>query len=130
MTCESVIVVNDSLVSKDFRLAVAIFGESVIIRAMFSYIDPTVRERLVAQGSLFRIDQDGRRIDMDAASGNGQTISQPFIVTIMTELLQADGDDVVLEIGTGSGYQAAVLSHLAGQVYTIEIVEELGLSLL
>ena len=42
---------------------------------MFSYIDPTVRERLIAQGSLFRIDQDGKRVDMDAASGNGQTIS-------------------------------------------------------
>ncbi len=54
---------------------VAIRGESFIIRAMFSYIDPTVRECLIAQGSLFRIDQDGNRVDMDAPSGNGQTIS-------------------------------------------------------
>ena len=42
---------------------------------MFTYIDPTVRERLIEQGTLFRIDQDGNRVDMDAATGNGQTIS-------------------------------------------------------
>jgi protein-L-isoaspartate(D-aspartate) O-methyltransferase len=58
--------------------------------------------------------------------GYGQTISQPFIVALMTDLLNVDEDDVVLEIGTGSGYQAALLSPLAGRVYTIEIVPELG----
>ena len=57
----------------------------------------------------------------------GQTISQPYIVAFMTELLQPDEDAVVLEIGAGSGYQAAVLAKLVKQVYTIEIVEELGL---
>ncbi len=60
--------------------------------------------------------------------GYGQTISQPFIVALMTDLLDADEDDVVLEIGTGSGYQAAVLSPLVGRVYSIEIVPELGAS--
>jgi len=58
--------------------------------------------------------------------GAGQTISQPYIVALMTDLAEVTKDDVVLEIGTGSGYQAAVLSELAGRVYTIEIVEELG----
>src|ERR687892_526306 len=58
--------------------------------------------------------------------GYGQTISQPFIVALMTNLLNVDDDDVVLEIGTGSGYQAALLSPLAARVYTIEIVPELG----
>jgi protein-L-isoaspartate(D-aspartate) O-methyltransferase len=58
--------------------------------------------------------------------GYGQTISQPFIVGLMTHLLEVDGDDVVLEIGTGSGYQAAVLSPLADRVYSIEIVPQLG----
>jgi len=58
--------------------------------------------------------------------GARQTISQPYIVALMTELAEVTKDDVVLEIGTGSGYQAAVLSELAGHVYTIEIVEELG----
>ncbi len=59
--------------------------------------------------------------------GRGQTISQPYIVALMTELLQVDKNDKVLEIGTGSGYQAAVLALLAEKVYTIEIVPELGL---
>lgn len=58
--------------------------------------------------------------------GYGQTISQPYIVALMTELVEPDEDDVVLEIGTGSGYQAAILSGLVGQVYTIEIIPELA----
>lgn len=52
--------------------------------------------------------------------GNGQTISQPYIVALMTELLELEGDETVLEVGTGSGYQAALLAHLAQRVYTIE----------
>lgn len=60
--------------------------------------------------------------------GHGQTISQPYIVAFMTELLQPDSHHVVLEIGTGSGYQAAVLAKLVHRVYTIEIVPELGRS--
>jgi len=58
--------------------------------------------------------------------GHGQTISQPSIVALMTDLAAPDPDDVVLEIGTGSGYQAAVLAKLVKQVYTIEIIEELA----
>ena len=56
----------------------------------------------------------------------GQTISQPLIVALMTELLDPQPEDVILEVGTGSGYQAAVLSGLVKQVYGIEIVEELA----
>jgi len=58
--------------------------------------------------------------------GHGQTISQPYIVALMTDLVGPGPDDVVLEIGTGSGYQAAVLGKLVKQVYTIEIIEELA----
>lgn len=58
--------------------------------------------------------------------GSGQTISQPYIVALMTDLVSPRADDVVLEIGTGSGYQAAVLSHLVEHVYTIEIIEALS----
>ena len=58
--------------------------------------------------------------------GHGQTISQPYIVALMTDLLQPQPGQRVLEIGTGSGYQAAVLSQLVAQVYSIEIIEELG----
>jgi len=58
--------------------------------------------------------------------GAGQTISQPYIVAIMTDLLGLDADSVVLEIGTGSGYQAAILSRLVKQVFSVEIIRELG----
>jgi protein-L-isoaspartate(D-aspartate) O-methyltransferase len=58
--------------------------------------------------------------------GHEQTISQPYIVAIMTELLDPQPEDVVLEVGTGSGYQAAVLAELVKEVYTIEIVEPLA----
>ncbi len=57
----------------------------------------------------------------------GQTISQPYIVAYMTEMLKVKGDDTVLEVGTGSGYQAAILSVLVNKVYTIEIIPELAL---
>ncbi len=60
--------------------------------------------------------------------GYGQTISQPYIVALMTELLNLKKDYKVLEIGTGSGYQAAILSEIVKKVYTIEIVKELGIS--
>lgn len=58
--------------------------------------------------------------------GASQTISQPYIVAYMTQLLAVEAGDKVLEVGTGSGYQAAVLSHLAGQVYSLERVPRLA----
>lgn len=58
--------------------------------------------------------------------GEGQTISQPYIVALMTQELQLAGDETVLEIGTGSGYQAAILSQLCGKVVTIERIEALS----
>jgi protein-L-isoaspartate(D-aspartate) O-methyltransferase len=64
--------------------------------------------------------------DHPVSIGEGQTISQPYIVALMTELLDVQPNDKVLEIGTGSGYQAAILSQLAKEVYTIEIVPELA----
>jgi len=60
--------------------------------------------------------------------GEDQTISQPYIVALMTELLELKGEEKVLEIGTGSGYQAAVLAEIVDEVYTIEIVEPLAIS--
>ena len=58
--------------------------------------------------------------------GSGQTISQPYIVALMTDLLQTKPQDVILEIGTGSGYQAAILSQIVAQVYSVEIIEKLA----
>lgn len=58
--------------------------------------------------------------------GHGQTISQPYIVAVMTDLLDVDEDDVVLEVGTGSGYQAAVLAEIVDHVHSVEIIEPLA----
>ncbi len=58
--------------------------------------------------------------------GHGQTISQPYIVALMTELLHVKPTHRILEVGTGSGYQAAVLGHLAAEVHTVEVIPELG----
>jgi len=59
--------------------------------------------------------------------GHGQTISQPYIVALMTELIEPDDSDVVLEVGTGSGYQASILAELVDHVYSIEIIEALAI---
>ena len=64
--------------------------------------------------------------DRPLAIGFGQTISQPFIVTLMTELLDINDTSVVLEIGTGSGYQAAILAEMKANVYSVEIIPELA----
>jgi len=58
--------------------------------------------------------------------GDGQTISQPYIVALMTQLLKPGPDEKILEIGTGSGYQAAVLAHLGAEVFTVEIIRDLA----
>ncbi len=65
-------------------------------------------------------------MDKPLPIGEGQTISQPYIVALMTDLLRLKGDERVLEIGTGSGYQAAILAELTKEVYSIEIVEPLA----
>ncbi|TWT83195.1 Protein-L-isoaspartate O-methyltransferase [Planctomycetes bacterium CA13] len=73
-----------------------------------------------------RSQRDRAYFDMALPIGDSQTISSPFIVAMMTQAIEPKRTDVVLEIGTGSGYQAAVLSPLVEHVYSIEIVEELG----
>ncbi|VTU34191.1 Protein-L-isoaspartate O-methyltransferase [Variovorax sp. PBS-H4] len=65
-------------------------------------------------------------VDTPLPIGYGKTISQPFIVAVMTDLLRVRPTDTVLEIGTGLGYQSAILSELAQQVYSIELIEELA----
>jgi protein-L-isoaspartate(D-aspartate) O-methyltransferase len=61
-----------------------------------------------------------------APIGSGQTISQPYIVALMSDLLNTKPSDIILEIGTGSGYQAAILSQLVQQVYSVEIIKDLA----
>jgi protein-L-isoaspartate(D-aspartate) O-methyltransferase len=92
-------------------------------------LDPRV---MAAMGKVSReafVPSDLRDLAYDDAPlpiGHGQTISQPYIVALMTDLLQTEPDHIVLEVGTGSGYQAAVLSLLVKKVFTIERVTALG----
>jgi len=81
------------------------------------------RHRFVRPGEL-----DDAYANRPLPIGHGQTISQPFIVALMTDLAKPEPEHRVLEIGTGSGYQAAVLAELVKQVYTIEIVDPLGMA--
>src|SRR4051794_4598721 len=67
-------------------------------------------------------------MDTPLPIGFDKTISQPFIVAVMTDLLDPQPDETVLEVGTGLGYQAAVLAELAGRVWSVEVVEELALA--
>ena len=69
----------------------------------------------------------GAYADEPLPIGGGQTISQPFIVAYMTEALGLRGGERVLEVGTGSGYQTAILAEIAGQVFTVELIESLSL---
>ncbi len=92
-------------------------------------LDPAVRAALqrVDRARFVRpADRDLAWYDGPLEIGHGQTISQPFIVALMTDLLQLRPGDRVLEIGTGSGYQTALLAELAGEVYTVERIEALA----
>ncbi|HDR67491.1 MAG TPA: protein-L-isoaspartate(D-aspartate) O-methyltransferase [Bacteroidaceae bacterium] len=82
----------------------------------------SVSRHLFVPGKLLDSAYDDRPLPI----GYGQTISQPYIVAYMTEIINPGADSRVLEIGTGSGYQAAVLAEIVKDVYTIEIISELG----
>ena len=91
-------------------------------------VDPSVLEAMRAVPRHLFVPDDLRGSaynDYPLPIGDGQTISQPYIVALMTEKLELSGNEKVLEIGTGSGYQAAVLSMIAEEVYSIEIKERL-----
>jgi protein-L-isoaspartate(D-aspartate) O-methyltransferase len=91
--------------------------------------DKRVLDAMATIPRHFFVGEDQSRLaysDSPRPIGAGQTISQPYVVALMTELLELSGHEKVLEIGTGSGYQAAVLSHLAREVYTIEIIPSLA----
>lgn len=91
--------------------------------------DPRVLEALKTVPRHRFVPEQNRHLaynDHPLPIGEDQTISQPYIVALMTEILKPAPDQTVLEIGTGSGYQAAILAQLYKQVYTIEIIESLG----
>jgi protein-L-isoaspartate(D-aspartate) O-methyltransferase len=94
-----------------------------------SGVDPRVREAMARVPRHHFVPDDLRPLayaDRPLAIGYGQTISQPYIVALMTDALELLGGDTVLEVGTGSGYQAAILGQLAGRVLSIEIVPQLA----
>jgi protein-L-isoaspartate(D-aspartate) O-methyltransferase len=96
-------------------------GRAALSERTIAAMRKVPRHRFVLPGDE-RYAYDNRPLPI----GHGQTISQPFIVALMTDLMDVKPSDRVLEIGTGCGYQAAVLAELAREVYTIEIVEPLG----
>ena len=108
-------------IDADLRATAASTGRATLIPAVRHAMATVPRERFVAPELAARA-YDNRPLPI----GQGQTISQPFIVALMTELLDPKPSDVMLEVGTGSGYQAAVLAACVKKVYSIEILAPLA----
>jgi protein-L-isoaspartate(D-aspartate) O-methyltransferase len=108
-------------IESDVRATAEMIGKSKLDERVLKAMDEVPREDFVPK-ALRIFAYDNRPLPI----GYGQTISQPYIVAIMTDLLGPKPGDKVLEVGTGSGYQAAILSKLVGEVYTIEIIPELA----
>lgn len=106
---------NTQGINKRIRLIMDLRSKGITDTNVLSAIERVPRDEFVPIHS-----QDQAWEDMALPIGLGQTISQPFVVAIMTEALNITDRDKILEIGTGCGYQCAVLSHLARRVYTIE----------
>lgn len=109
------------LIEQDVRQTSQYLDTEILEPKVIKAIGTVPRHKFVSPGYL-----DEAYHNNPLPIGYGQTISQPYIVAIMTDLLKLTESDIVLEIGTGSGYQAAVLSELVQQVYSIEIIEPLG----
>lgn len=112
---------RERMVREDIAKESLLGREAVRNPAVLEVMRKVPRHRFVPEDLIRHAYADG-----PLRIGYGQTISQPYIVAYMTEMLAPKKEDVVLEIGTGSGYQAAVLAELVKEVYSIEIVPELG----
>jgi protein-L-isoaspartate(D-aspartate) O-methyltransferase len=108
-------------IEHDARATASFTGRTRLSGAVLTAMGRIPREHYVSDE-----DQTRAYINRPLPIGYGQTISQPYIVALMTDLLDLEPEDTVLEIGTGSGYQAAVLAELAAEVYSIEVVPELA----
>ena len=109
------------VIARDFRETAYLTGLGTMSPAVAAAMRTVPRERFVKPHDV-DFAYDNRPLSI----GHGQTISQPFIVALMTELADLRPGQRVLEIGTGSGYQAAVLAELGAEVWTIEIIAALG----
>ncbi len=112
---------DDQLTLARHRLVRELEGHGITDGRVLEAIARVPRHRFVPAAAVTAAYDDS-----SLPIGEGQTISQPFIVALMTELLRLTGSERVLEIGTGSGYQTAILSELAREVYTIERLERLA----
>jgi protein-L-isoaspartate(D-aspartate) O-methyltransferase len=110
-------------IEEEVRITQAFIGKDALDDKVMQAMRTVPRERFVPE-HLKPLAQSNGPLPI----GHNQTISQPYIVALMTDLLELKKDDTVLEIGTGSGYQTAVLSLLAAKVYSLEFVPELGKS--
>jgi len=108
-------------IESEYRYTSGMTGKAVMDPKVKAAIADTPREKFVPSSLVGSAFDNG-----PLPIGHGQTISQPYIVAIMTDLLELEADDTVLEIGTGSGYQAAVLSQICKQVYSMEYVAALA----
>lgn len=108
-------------IQRDVRETVEFTGRAVLKPSVYEALRRVNRERFVLP-SMKQSAYANSALPIDC----DQTISQPYIVALMTDMLEIDKDSVVLEVGTGSGYQTAVLAEIAKQVYSIEAVKELS----
>lgn len=108
-------------IKAETRMVRVELGKDALDERVYEALRAVPRERFVP-GDLESYAYDNRPLPI----GHGQTISQPFIVALMTDLLEPEPDDIILEVGAGSGYQAAVLSKLVAQVFSMDIVEPLA----
>jgi protein-L-isoaspartate(D-aspartate) O-methyltransferase len=108
-------------IENEYRFTSGMTGKAVMDPRVKAAIADTPREKFVPRSLVGSAFDNG-----PLPIGHGQTISQPYIVAIMTDLLELEAEDTVLEIGTGSGYQAAVLSQICKQVYSMEYVAALA----
>ncbi|MDA0704191.1 MAG: protein-L-isoaspartate(D-aspartate) O-methyltransferase [Proteobacteria bacterium] len=108
-------------IARDVRLVADRLGKDEFDPAVMAALGRVPREAFVPEGR-----RAAAYVNAPLPIGHGQTISQPFIVAAMTDMLALRAESRVLEIGTGCGYQTAVLAEIAARVYTIEFVAELG----
>jgi protein-L-isoaspartate(D-aspartate) O-methyltransferase len=110
-------------IEADVRATSQLLGKQALDARVMAALATVPRHAFVPPG-----DESFAYFNRPFGIGYGQTISQPYIVAVMTDLLELHGGEVVLEVGTGSGYQTAILSGLVKHVYSIEVIPELAKS--
>jgi len=108
-------------IEREVRYTRKMIGKDAFTKKVMTAMEQVPRNEFVPNAYLDAAFNNG-----PLPIGHGQTISQPYIVALMTDMLELEDDDTVLEIGTGSGYQTAILAELCKQVYTIEYIPALA----